>query len=84
MTIETKDAGLSATVNHFIERYFAMHGDVLPADGLYHRILREVEKPLIEQTLKAVRYNQVKAAKILGINRNTLRKKISDLGITLS
>ena len=49
--------------------------------GLYNRILREVEKPLIEQTLDATRGNQIRAAEVLGLNRNTLRKKIRDLDI---
>lgn len=50
-------------------------------DDLYATVIRQVEKPLLELALQQVRGNQVKAAKILGINRNTLRKKISTLGI---
>jgi two-component system nitrogen regulation response regulator GlnG len=53
----------------------------LPASGLYTRIVREVERPLIIHTLAATRGNQVKAAQVLGLNRNTLRKKIRDLEI---
>ena len=53
----------------------------LPAPGLYDRLLAEVERPLIEQALAATRGNQIKAAAVLGINRNTLRKKIQVLGI---
>jgi two-component system, NtrC family, nitrogen regulation response regulator GlnG len=49
--------------------------------GLYDRLLAQVEKPLIERTLSATRGNQIKAAAILGINRNTLRKKILSLGV---
>jgi two-component system nitrogen regulation response regulator GlnG len=52
-----------------------------PEDGLYDRVLAEVEKPLIELTLDATKGNQIKAAAILGINRNTLRKKIQTLNI---
>ncbi len=53
----------------------------LPAPGLYGRVLREVEHPLIVATLEITRGNQVRAADILGMNRNTLRKKIRDLNI---
>jgi two-component system nitrogen regulation response regulator GlnG len=44
-------------------------------------VLREVERPLIELTLAATRGNQIKAAHVLGLNRNTLRKKIRVLDI---
>lgn len=50
--------------------------------GLYDRLVARVEKPLIEHSLKATRGNQIKAAAILGINRNTLRKKILALGVS--
>ena len=53
----------------------------LPPDGLFDRILAEVERPLLRLTLAAVRGNQLKAAKLLGINRNTLRKKLTERGI---
>ena len=53
----------------------------LPRPGLYDRVLEQVERPLITMTLAATRGNQVRAAEILGLNRNTLRKKITDLGI---
>ncbi|HIJ38625.1 MAG TPA: nitrogen regulation protein NR(I), partial [Rhodospirillaceae bacterium] len=57
------------------------HADELPAAGVYDRVLREVERPLITLTLEATRGNQIKAAHVLGLNRNTLRKKIRDLDI---
>ncbi len=72
---------LSAAVEHHLRSYFAAHEDGLPAPGLYDRILREVERPLIELSLSATRGNQIRAAKLLGLNRNTLRKKIRDLDI---
>jgi two-component system nitrogen regulation response regulator GlnG len=53
----------------------------LPASGLYDRVIREIERPLIELSLAATRGNQIRAAKMLGVNRNTLRKKIRDLDI---
>jgi two-component system nitrogen regulation response regulator GlnG len=64
-----------------LRNYFSMHGYQLPANGLYGRVLEEVERPLIVLTLTACRGNQLRAAELLGINRNTLRKKIRELGI---
>ncbi len=60
---------------------FRSFGENLPPAGLYHRVLRELEAPLIAATLSATRGNQIKAAEILGLNRNTLRKKIRDLDL---
>jgi two-component system nitrogen regulation response regulator GlnG len=64
-----------------LKKYFAAHEGGLPAPGLYDRLLARVEKPLIVQTLRATGGNQIKAAEILGINRNTLRKKMRELDI---
>jgi two-component system nitrogen regulation response regulator GlnG len=75
---------LSASVAKHLRRYFDLHGGVLPAPGLYTRILREVELPLIEIALDATGGNQAKCADLLGINRNTLRKKITDLDIRVT
>jgi two-component system nitrogen regulation response regulator GlnG len=72
---------LSASVYKHLRRYFDLHGGMLPPNGLYTRILREVELPLIEIALDATGGNQAKCADLLGINRNTLRKKITDLDI---
>ena len=69
---------------HHLSRYFALHGDQPPAPGLYDRVLREVELPLIALTLMSTRGNQLKAADVLGINRNTLRKKIRELDIPVT
>lgn len=49
--------------------------------GLYEIVIREVEKPLLTLVLERCRGNQLKAARMLGINRNTLRKKLRSLGI---
>lgn len=72
---------LSGLVEEHLKRYFAMHGEAIPPPGLYQRILREVEFPLITLSLAATRGNQLKAADLLGLNRNTLRKKIRELDI---
>ena len=72
---------LSVSVETHIKRYFdALNGD-MPPPGLYGRVLREVEEPLIVATLAITRGNQLRAADILGLNRNTLRKKIKELNI---
>jgi two-component system nitrogen regulation response regulator GlnG len=73
--------GLSAAVERHIKGYFAAHKGGLPAAGLYDRVLREIERPLIVLTLGATRGNQIRAAHLLGLNRNTLRKKIRELDI---
>ena len=75
---------LGASVERHIRRYFELHGNALPPPGLYQRILREVEGPLIEVALAATSGNQAKCAELLGINRNTLRKKITDLEIEVT
>ncbi|MGY6411928.1 MAG: response regulator [Alkalilacustris sp.] len=75
---------LSASVARHLRRYFDLHGAQLPPPGLYQRILREVEQPLIEIALDASAGNQAKCADLLGINRNTLRKKITDLDIRVT
>lgn len=75
---------LSTSVEAHLKRYFDLHGDQLPPPGLYNRILREIELPLVALTLSATRGNQIKAAELLGLNRNTLRKKIHDLDIMVT
>ncbi len=72
---------LGEAVEWHLRQYFLGHGDGLPASGLYDRVLREVERPLIEMSLAATRGNQLRAAELLGVNRNTLRKKIRELDI---
>ena len=75
---------LSGSIAKHLQRYFDLHGGQLPPAGLYQRILREVEHPLIEIALDATGGNQAKCADLLGINRNTLRKKITDLDIRVT
>ena len=75
---------LAVSVAKHLRRYFDLHGGVLPPPGLYQRVLREVETPLIEISLDATGGNQAKCADLLGINRNTLRKKITDLDIRVT
>jgi two-component system nitrogen regulation response regulator GlnG len=75
---------LSMLVERHLAGHFADQPDGVPAAGLYDRVLQEVERPLIQLTLSATRGNQVRAAEILGLNRNTLRKKIQDLGVEMT
>ncbi|MDV7269675.1 response regulator [Thioclava sp. A2] len=75
---------LSAAIARHLRRYFDLHGGALPAPGLYDRILKEMEAPLIEIALDATGGNQARCADLLGINRNTLRKKITDLDIQVT
>ena len=84
-TLSEEDEGsLSIAVERHLHAHFAEYGDGLPPPGLYDRILRDVERPLIAISLAACRGNQIRAAQLLGLNRNTLRKKIRDLGIELT
>jgi two-component system nitrogen regulation response regulator GlnG len=77
----TDRGSLGGAVEHHLGTYFRAHGGDLPPPGLYDRVLREIERPLILLSLTATRGNQVKAAQLLGLNRNTLRKKIRELDI---
>lgn len=78
---EESGEGFEAAVSRRLASEFASASPDLPDAGLYDRLLAEVERPLIEQALQATRGNQIRAAAVLGINRNTLRKKIQTLGI---
>lgn len=75
---------LSGAVEAHLERYFAAHNDGLPPTGLYERVLKEIERPLLSISLAATKGNQIRAAELLGLNRNTLRKKIRELDIQIS
>ncbi len=75
---------LSSDIERHLRRYFDLHGNILPPFGLYNRILKELEIPLIGVSLEATGGNQAKCADLLGINRNTLRKKINELDIKVT
>ncbi len=79
--LPAESQSLSEAVELHLSEYFRAHDGGLPAPGLYDRILREIEKPLLTLCLAATRGNQIKTAALLGINRNTLRKKIRELDI---
>ncbi|MBV8752143.1 MAG: nitrogen regulation protein NR(I) [Hyphomicrobiales bacterium] len=75
------EQNLASAVERYLARYFSGFDNALPPPGLYHRVLREVEYPLLSAALAATRGNQIRAADLLGVNRNTLRKKIRDLDV---
>jgi len=75
------DLSLADAVDRHLQSMFAAHGDRLPPDGMYDRVISEVERPLLALALGATRGNQLRAARLLGLNRNTLRKKIKDLDV---
>ena len=72
---------LSMSVEEHLKEFFKLHKGKLPSSGLYSRIINEVERPLISVCLNATKGNQIRASKLLGLNRNTLRKKIKELKI---
>ena len=78
-------AGAPRDLSHAVERHIrhmlAGSTDGIPTRDVYDQVIAEVERPLIRLTLAATRGNQIKAAELLGLNRNTLRKKIKDLDI---
>lgn len=81
--VKQENLPLCEVIRQHVGAYFKSHGHSLPPAGLYDRLLPLFEKPLIEVTLAATHGNQFKAASLLGLNRNTLRKKINALGIDI-
>ena len=77
-------SAISRSVKMQLSIYFQSLGGSLPAPGLYQTVLKEVEIPLINMTLSLCNGNQIKAANLLGINRNTLRKKIKDYDLVVT
>jgi len=78
---DEEQASFATLVERHLAAHFAEYGERLPPSGLYDRVVREVERPLIAISLAAARGNQIRAAQLLGLNRNTLRKKIRELGV---
>ena len=77
------DGSLGDAVERHLDAVFELADGRLPSTGLHGRVVREVERPLILKALAATRGNQLKAAALLGLNRNTLRKKIRELDIAV-
>ncbi|BAK84902.1 nitrogen regulation protein NR(I) [Komagataeibacter medellinensis] len=72
---------LAEAVERHLRRFLASGQEGMPMSDIYDKVIAEVERPLISMTLAATRGNQIRAAAMLGLNRNTLRKKIRDLDI---
>ena len=71
---------LSNAVQHSVQRYFRqLNGEQVT--GIYDMVLQETERPLLEVIMHETGGNQTRAAKMLGINRNTLRKKLARYGL---
>jgi two-component system, NtrC family, nitrogen regulation response regulator GlnG len=81
-SLEVDQLSLEEIIRHKLVDYFRRTEGV-DVDNLYSLVIERVERPLLELTLKKTRGNQIRAAQLLGINRNTLRKKITDLHIDL-
>ena len=79
----TKSYQPKNTNKDYLIQFYKTLDDNVELIGLYEKFINEFEKPLILKTLEFCRGNQIKAAKILGINRNTLRAKIKKLEIPL-
>ncbi|HVJ04004.1 MAG TPA: nitrogen regulation protein NR(I) [Sphingomonas sp.] len=78
-----RDPGIEAAVRARLERMAIEEPRALDDGTLYDRIIGEVERPLIEAMLARHHHNQLRAARALGINRNTLRKRLDTLGIDM-
>ncbi len=72
---------LSACVRTAVEKYFTDLNGQCPGSALYETVVAEVEGPLLEVVMRHTDNNQCAAARILGINRNTLRKKLKACGL---
>ena len=81
--MDSRSKTLGDAVQFHVQRYFDFHGAELPPPGVYHRILKEIEIPLLEIALYSSAGNQAKCADMLGLNRNTLRKKINEFDIAV-
>ena len=76
-----KPQGIANLIESHLRVYFDAHEGELPPSGLYGRVLQEIERPLLSIALNECKGNQLRAAELLGLNRNTLRKKLRDLGV---
>jgi Fis family transcriptional regulator, factor for inversion stimulation protein len=78
--ISTDNCQLSVSIKASLDDYFT-HLDGQPPHAIYDMVLACIEKPMLEYILNHVGGNQSKAAEILGLNRNTLRKKMAEYNL---
>ena len=79
--VTIRDIGLDVIIETKLATYFSTLNGTTPSQSLYEDILMEVERPLLKRVLTHVKGNKVRAAAILGINRNTLAKKLKEHNI---
>lgn len=79
--LDSNEVGLASIVERQLARYINADRQVLPASGLYDRVMDEVERPLLRLVMNLVNGNKIQAARILGLNRNTLLKKLRQHGL---
>ena len=72
---------VNKTVNTFLNRYFSIQNNIYKVDGLYTRVIKDVEKKLIQRVMKFTHFNKSYTARILGISRNTLNSKLKQLKV---
>ncbi|MBV8061007.1 MAG: hypothetical protein JO126_07455 [Alphaproteobacteria bacterium] len=80
-SLQPANEGLAHVVERHLRDYFEALDEDRPVGDLYDRVIQEIERPLLTLALRRCRGNQLRAAELLGLNRNTLRKKIRELGI---
>ena len=77
---DARETELSSTVRKVMKQYFKdLDGE--KASGIYGMVVAAVEKPMLEVVMFQAQGNQTRAAELLGLNRNTLRKKLQQHGI---
>ena len=77
---DPRESELSSCVRRVMKQYFKDLDGEVPAD-VYDMVLHNIEKPMLQVVMSHVQGNQTKAADLLGLNRNTLRKKLQQHGI---
>lgn len=73
---QTSEITLQDSITHLINNYFEMAKPLKPSENLYDMVMEQVETPLLQATMEKSQFNQVRAAKMLGVSRGTLRKKL--------
>lgn len=76
----SRQSSLDEAVSKSLERYFRdLEGT--PPNAIYQMVIQAVERPMLEVVMREAQGNQLRASEMLGINRNTLRKKLQMHGM---